>query len=205
MMISTTGLSVDTVLKEDYVTIRPGAETTTPAGLTLVCTNNVNQTTDYTTTSASASAYTWDLYPANAGTVANNGATCTITWANNWYGTASLRVRGTNDCGLGAWTEYMDILCTSCVGVDEKESSQPVSVYPNPASANMNVSVNTGTSDVLTLKLLNSLGAAVYTQTISTSGKLNHAINVSKLSEGMYFLVVEGKKLNYTQKVTVQH
>jgi hypothetical protein len=69
----------------------------------------------------------------------------------------------------------------------------------------MNVSVNTGTSDVLTLKLLNSLGAAVYTQTISTSGKLNHAINVSKLSEGMYFLVVEGKKLNYTQKVTVQH
>jgi len=204
MMISTTGLSVDTVLKEDYVTIRPGAETTSPAGLTLVCTNNINQTTDYTTISASASTYIWDLYPANAGSVANNGATCTITWANNWYGTASLRVRGTNDCGLGPWTGYVDILCTSCVGVDEKEITQPVSVYPNPASADMNVSVNTGVSDVFTLKLMNSLGTVVYNQTISTSGKLNHTINVGKFAEGMYFLVVESKNLNYTQKVTVQ-
>jgi hypothetical protein len=98
----------------------------------------------------------------------------------------------------------MDILCTSCVGVDEKETAQPVSVFPNPASSNVNVSVNTGTSDILTLKLMNSLGTVVYNQTISTSGKLNHSINVGKFAEGMYFLVLEGKNLNYTQKVTIQ-
>lgn len=205
ILVTKTGLETDSVVKNDFVTIRPGAITTTPVGLTLVCTNNNNQTTDYTTTSASATSYTWELYPATAGTVTNNGASCTIKWVNNWYGTASLRVRGANDCGFGPWTEFMDMTCTSCVGIDERDQSQPVTVYPNPASKEMNVSVNNGTSEVLTLKLMNSLGTVVYTEKITTSGKLNHSINVGRLAEGMYFLNVEGKKLNYSQKVTVQH
>ena len=49
IMITKTGLDTDSVVKDDYVTIRPGAITTTPVGNTLVCTNNLNQTTDYTT------------------------------------------------------------------------------------------------------------------------------------------------------------
>jgi hypothetical protein len=99
----------------------------------------------------------------------------------------------------------MDITCTTCVGIDEKEQSQPVTVYPNPASKDMNLTVNTGTAEVLTLKLMNSLGTLVYTETLSTTGKINHAINVGRLPEGMYFLNVEGKKLNFSQKITVQH
>ncbi len=205
IMVTQTGLTTDSVVKNDYVTIRAGAVTTTPAGNNLVCTNNVNQTTDYTTSCPSATSFTWDLYPANAGTITNNGVSCTVLWANNWYGTASIRVRGTNDCGMGPWTEYMDIVCTTCVGVDEKEQAQPVSVYPNPASKDMNVSVNTGTAETITLKLMNSLGTVVYTEKINTTGKLIHAINVGRLAEGMYFLNIEGKKLNYSQKVTVQH
>jgi hypothetical protein len=204
IMITKTGLETDSVIKNDYVTINPGANTTTPTGLTLVCTNNVNQTTDYTTVSTGAASYIWDLYPANAGTITNNGASCTIHWVNNWNGTASLRVRGSNDCGLGPWTEYMDIVCTSCVGVEEKDEAQ-VSVYPNPASRDMNIAINTGTSDQFTVKLMNALGTVVYTEKISSNGKINHTVNVGKFAEGMYFLNVEGKKLNYSQKVTVQH
>lgn len=204
IMVTKTGLEVDSVVKSNYITINPGAITTTPSGNTLVCTNNLNQTTDYTTTSASANTYTWELYPAAAGTLTNNGASCTVLWTNNWYGTASIRVRATNDCGLGPWTEFMDITATTCVGIDENKA-QPVSVYPNPASSEMNVAVNNGIADVLTVKLMNALGTVVYTEKVNTSGKIDHSINVSKLAEGMYFLNVEGKKLNYSQKVTVQH
>jgi hypothetical protein len=68
----------------------------------------------------------------------------------------------------------------------------------------LNVSINTGTTDDISVKLMNSLGTVVYNQTLSTSGKLNHSINVGKFAEGMYFLVVEGKKLAYSQKVTIQ-
>lgn len=205
LMVTKTGLETDSVVKDAYITIRPGALTTTPSGNTLVCTNNVNQTTDYTTTSPAASTYTWELYPSNAGTITNNGASCTILWTNNWNGTASLRVRGTNDCGLGPWTEFMDITCTSCVGIEEKDQAQPVSIYPNPASREMNVAINTGTADVFSVKLMNALGTVVYNEKVSSNGKINHSINVGKLAEGMYFLSIEGKKLNYSQKITVQH
>jgi hypothetical protein len=204
-LITTTGLDVDTVVKTGFVTVRPGAIVTIPTGNTLICTNNPNQTTDYTTTSAAATSFQWELYPSNAGTITNNGVSCTIHWVTNWYGTASIRVRGSNDCGFGAWTEFMDLNCTSCVGIDEKDQVQPVSVYPNPASKDMNISVNTGTNEVLTLTLVNTLGKAVYNKTMSTTGKLNHTLNVSGLAEGIYFLNIQGKKLNYSQKVTVQH
>jgi len=204
-MITKTGLDSDTVLKTNYVTIMPGAVTTTPTGLTLVCTNNVNQTTTYTTTCPAASSYEWELYPTTAGTITNNGLTCTVLWKNNWNGIASIRVRGTNDCGVGEWTDYVDITCTSCVGVDKVDAASPVSVYPNPASNNMNISINSGTSEILKVKMLNALGNVVYSSSVSTSGKLNHAINVGKLSEGIYFLTDEGKNLNYSHKITVQH
>ncbi len=205
VMVTKTGLAVDSVIKPAYVNIRPGAATTMPTGNTLVCTNNVNQTTDYTTTSTSATSYNWELYPANAGTITNNGASCTITWTNNWYGTASIRVRGTNDCGLGSWTPYMDVICTTCVGVQEKEQAKQVNVYPNPASKDMNLTINSGTSEILTVKLMNAVGTVVYNEKVSINGKINSTINVSRLAEGMYFLIVEGKNLNYSQKVTIQH
>ena len=203
-MVTKTGLHTDSIVKSNYVTIRPGAETTTPTGNTLVCTNNVNQTTDYTTISPSGTTFVWDLYPANAGTVTDNGASCTIHWANNWNGTASLRVRASNDCGLGDWTDYMDIICTSCVGLDESQA-QAVRVYPNPASKDLNVLITTGISDNLTLKLMNAVGKVVYTRIVNTTGNLNQSIDVRSLNDGMYFINIEGKKLNYSQKVTIQH
>ncbi len=99
----------------------------------------------------------------------------------------------------------MDMVCTSCLGVNETDQSQPVTVYPNPASKNINVSVNTITNEVLKLKFMNALGTVVYAETIDNSGKLTRSINVEGLADGIYFLKLEGKKLNYSQKVTVQH
>jgi PKD repeat protein len=199
-LITKTGLTVDTVTKEDYVNIRPGALVSDPTGLSLVCTNNLGQTTDYTTASTTASSFEWQLYPTSAGTVVNNGATCTIQWVHNWYGTASIRVRGSNDCGYGDWTQYMDISCTSCVEVEENPQ-QAVTVYPNPASKEMNLTLNTSNQQVA-VKLINALGKVVYEEKVNTA---KHSINVSRIPAGMYFLAVEGNNLNYTQKVTIQH
>ncbi len=204
-LVTRVGSHFDTITKHNYVTIRPGAVCTAPTGALKICNNNLNQTTTYTTSSPAAVSYEWDIYPAAAGTLTPNGEACAVHWTNGWYGTASLRARGTNDCGLGDWSEYVDILATSCVGVDKTETSTPVSIYPNPAAANMNVTINTGTSEVLKVKMINSLGNVVYQEMVSTSGKINHVINVAKLAEGFYFLNVEGKNLSYSQKVTVQH
>jgi hypothetical protein len=95
--------------------------------------------------------------------------------------------------------------CSICVGLDKAEESNLFSVYPNPASDALNVSFNTGTSEVMKLKLINSLGNVVYTETLRTTGKISHTINVGVLAEGMYFLNVQGKNMNYSRKVIVEH
>jgi hypothetical protein len=204
IMVTKTGLDTDSVVKNDYVTIRPGAIATVPTGNTLVCTNNLNQTTDYTTVSASAVNYEWQLWPTEAGTITNNGASCTIHWTHNWYGISSLRVRASNDCGLGPWTEYMDITCTTCTGMEPNEADM-LKVYPNPASSELNISLSAVETGNVNVMLMNALGKVVYKTSLNTSGKLNHTINVSSLNEGVYFLSLEGKTTNITRKVTIQH
>lgn len=95
--------------------------------------------------------------------------------------------------------------CTPRVGIDKAEESDIFSVYPNPASDALNISFNTGTAEILKLKMINSLGNLVYNETISTTGKVDHTINVGMMAEGMYFLNVQGKNLNYSHKVSVLH
>ena len=81
---------------------------TTPQGTAALCVNPSNQT--YTTTgAANTTGFVWDLTPASAGVVTNNGASCVIDWDNAFIGVAQLKVRGTNTCGSGAWTPSLNI------------------------------------------------------------------------------------------------
>lgn len=91
------------------------------------------------------------------------------------------------------------------VGLNEAEESNLFSIYPNPASNVLNISFSAGTSEVVKLKMINSFGNAVYTETLCTTGKVNHSINVGKLAGGIYFLNVQVKNMNYTRKVIVKN
>jgi len=203
-MVTTTGLHTDSIVKPGFITVSPGAATSTPDGSNKVCTNNANQTTTYTTLCPGATSYEWEVYPTGAGTITNNGASCTVLWTNNWYGTASIRAQATNSCGVGDWSDYFDVKCATCVGVEDFDA-QGVKVFPNPASTEMNVLVKTSTPEDFTLKLVNSVGNVVYTKAFNSTGSINHNFDIKNFADGMYFLRVEGKKQNYTQKVTIKH
>ena len=204
-LITTTGLDSDTVTKADYVNIRPGAEVTVPVGPPIVCTNNSAASTIYSTTSSSATQYVWDFYPATgAGTLVNNGATATVNWVHNWFGIASIRVKGVNDCGDGEWSEYMDISAVNCTGVETTASTQPVSVYPNPASKELNVVLTCKNPDLVEVRLMNAVGKVVANDNVQVIGKAVSTLNVSRLPEGMYFLSVTGRDLKASQKITIQ-
>ena len=45
-------------------------------------------------------------------------------------------------------------MCSTCVGLDKAEKSDIYSVYPNPASDALNISFNTGTAEILKLKMI---------------------------------------------------
>lgn len=85
-----------------------------------------------------------------------------------------------------------------------KELSNEVRVlnaYPNPASDNLFVNINS--SAAITLELVDALGQVVYQNTVS-GNNTTHNINVSTLSSGMYFLKASNAQGTYTQKVDVK-
>jgi hypothetical protein len=203
-LITTTGLSIDTITKAGYITVNPGSILSTPDGPGVVCTDHVFTSTY--TTEGSASTYIWEIFPATgAGTLTPDGATCTVNWTPEWTGTASIRVRGSGECGTGEWTGYRDILAKTCVGLDETKASLPLSVYPNPADATVNIVMNANSADIVSIKLINALGKVVYSENgMKISGATNKSINTSSLPQGAYMLKIEGNSFNASTKVTIQ-
>jgi len=203
-LITTTGLTNDTVTKAGYITVNAGAVLTTPDGPDIACTNYVFQTSTYTTT-GSSNTYNWEIIPAEAGTLISDSSSCTVTWTPAWTGTASIRVQGTNDCGVGEWTANKDIIAQICTGLNESQVNLPLSVFPNPANANINIVMNAGSADQVNINLINSLGKVVYTENnVNISGVATRSIKTSSLPQGVYVLKIEGDSFKASAKVNIQ-
>jgi PKD repeat protein len=103
------GNAQGTMSKSAYISVTsvPGTAET-PSGSNAMCLNPPNQ--NYTTGNlANTTGYIWDLIPTTAGTLTPSGTSCTIDWDNTFTGSAQLKVRGTNACGPGAWSNLFPI------------------------------------------------------------------------------------------------
>lgn len=101
------GNSSETETKYNYITVleTPG-QANTPDGDDSVCTG---MTYNYTTDAVQyAQAYDWEIDPANAGTITWEDTLATMTVADNWTGDFTLRVRASNVCGDGDWSDYFE-------------------------------------------------------------------------------------------------
>lgn len=78
----------------------------TPSGPAIICQNS--GTSEYTTGAVTgASGYTWELIPANAGTITGSWTLGTVIWSPSFSGTAQIKVKATNECGISAFSpEY---------------------------------------------------------------------------------------------------
>lgn len=204
-LITKTGLVYDTIIKQGYLTVKPGAELTMPEGPYEVCTEHHNAVTTYSTSGDNITDYTWDIYPADAGVITNNGSSCSVAWSNTFDASeiASIRVKGVNDCGEGEWTPYVDITGVDCTGAFIPEKPKAFEVYPNPASNYINVVMNPATSETVKLTIVNALGKVVYSENILLNGTTYKNINTNTLSKGLYFVHAEGKQFKAVQKIAI--
>lgn len=75
-------------------------------------------------------------------------------------------------------------------GTDENELENSFNLYPNPTNNQMTINYTVNTSDNnVSLKIFDVIGNIVYEQYLGekSTGKYNDVINVSNLSNGMYF------------------
>ncbi|MEJ2595665.1 MAG: PKD domain-containing protein, partial [bacterium] len=100
----TNGETEMTELKNDYIIVQETPEqANAPEGDEEVCTGNIYLYTcdevDY------AANYEWELSPEEAGTLTWDLNEAQLETPSEWTGDFTLRVRASNDCGTGAWSE----------------------------------------------------------------------------------------------------
>jgi hypothetical protein len=144
------------------------------------------------TGSQNAADYDWNF---GDGVTVNNGpASISHTYTND--GTFSVTVTLSNDCGTETYTQSITI--TDVTGIGEN-TIEGLTVYPNPASDNVTVSVPNGeTSGISVYNVSGSLVQSAADFHATTT------VDVSQWQKGIYFLHITNQGKTSVTKLVVQ-
>ncbi len=153
------------------------------SGLTLVCDD---EQADYSVEEITGSTYVWDVVGgdivAGAGT-----STITVMWGNP--GDGSVMVTQTSAESCEGVSELYDVTIDDCIGIDESINNHEFSLYPNPASTNIELVFNEKAGLTYTVVVYNSVGQVITEIKGVTFGeKQNIKIDVSKYQSGIYIV-----------------
>ncbi len=201
---TTAGSCTNTMNGSAIVTIDPTVPSAPamPVGPTNVWSGST-PTTDYTTTGGQyASSYSWEVSPAEAGTITGTSATGTATWNPAYTGPATVKVKSVNSCGSSTLSADFAITVTAGgVGMTEPASGSLVGLFPNPATGRVTlVPVRNMVADI---RLFNSLG----TEVLSLTGAVlngNYTVDLSGLKAGIYFFRISNQEYRQNIKLVVR-
>ena len=92
------------------------------------------------------------------------------------------------DAGLDAsGTGFCDQVV---VGIEEGSALDALSIYPNPAIDNLQVSWSKGTNGEVSYQVYSTNGALVHTQIEQSENVINHNLNIKNLEKGAYVLKI---------------
>lgn len=83
--------------------------------------------------------------------------------------------------------------------------TQTVSVFPNPTTGKLLIQWDASAAKTATVNVTNIAGQVVYSTQLNINGAQRSEINLSTLSDGLYFMNILSGDMNYTQKVSIQH
>ena len=201
---TTSGNCTNTMTGSAVVAIDPTAPATpgAPVGPASVYSGST-PTTDYTTSGGQyATTYSWEVTPAEAGTMNGSTTTGTATWSPVFTGSASVKVKSVNSCGVSSFsTNFTVAVAAGGVGVQEHGGSKLISIFPNPASGSVTViPVRTMNADI---RIYNSLGSEVVSQPdVNLTG--SYRMDISSLQAGIYFIRISSQDVRQTLKLVVQ-
>jgi PKD repeat protein len=157
-------------------------------------------TDDYTTTgSPNANLYSWEIEPADAGTLTQNNVTCTVDWTDYWEGTATIKVKAINDCGESEYSAGFDVWVI--IEDVRNVASENISVYPNPTSGQLNINFGKYTGQSFDVRIINSLG-----ETVLELKNLSEESGIMLQNQelGIYFIFVSNSSVNFYEKIILK-
>lgn len=167
------------------------AQTAPTAAYSTTITANV---VDFTNLSTNGTSYNWDFGDGSTSTSLNT----THTYSALGTYTVCLTVTGANGC--------IDTTCQSIsiisLGLQDLSTSGQISVYPNPVNDQLTVKFSaTSSGQSWLLKLTDMAGQVVAEKKISNVLAGEYNWNVSSLSAGVYFMILESGNQKFIQKV----
>ena len=124
----------------------------------------------------------------------------TSTYAPIENGTYSLTV--TQGSCTSEFAEDYEVMW---VGIAEQFANQAVKIYPTPNQGRFTLEINVATPEVLSMKVFDAANAIVYQEeNIMVNGPFKNQVDLGNLSNGIYFMVIEGSTQHYFQKVVIQ-
>ena len=151
----------------------------------------------YTTAAlANSDFYTWEISPANAGSINGTDTIATVTWNPSNLGNATIRVRSVNGCGESGWSEGKTTRVDNTVGITEPSEQTAILVYPNPNDGTFAIKSPQAINKVI---LMDALGKTI-DEVIAP--KPEHRYEY-KLAEGVYLVHVYIGEAEYVRKIVV--
>jgi hypothetical protein len=171
----------------------------------------------------------WNAIPASPSNVTNavwswgDGASSYSLYTSHQYSTAGtydICLSVTVACGASAsycapYYVYkgsgasdivnVDVIDPATVGLSENKNNRSIlSIYPNPASGEVNVTINGLEPAAATLSVFNIVGSRVYVKESPVSnGVLDEDIDLKTIVNGVYFIQVTSGTNNYTKKIVI--
>ncbi len=109
----------------------------------------------------------------------------------------------TNGYGNNVYVDNINIV-SNPVGLRENNSFSVVSIYPNPASTEANIKINSNVTELATIKVYNTLGQLLLTLNSElVTGENELKINTSDLANGVYNVEISSKIGKIVQKLSV--
>lgn len=148
------------------------------------------------------------------GTLTGGGSFCTQTNGQDYYGKVSFHwtSNGTTTAEqLKPWLDPTNSNVNTLTGtyypcandVEEHALSNLVSVYPNPSTGILNLSISDNNIEDLSITVHNMIGEVVYTGKVY-SGVENFSINLSDEANGVYLVTVISSEQSISKKVIIE-
>lgn len=92
-----------------------------------------------------------------------------------------------------------------CLGISEVINGVFVEIFPNPSNGNFTVKLQSSKNEELELKVFNSLGSIVYSETdIQFTNSFSRTIDLKGNPEGLYFVKLSSGETNYVKKIIIR-
>ena len=149
---------------------------------------------------ATAPAANLSFQPSQASDWRND----TVDLASMANSYALIRFANINDYGNNLYIDNVNIENDNIAGVGSAVQIPVISVFPNPASAQVNVNIKNLASRKLTLTLMDSQGREVLIRSFEkTNDVFTQMLDVSKCTKGIYMLRIAGDEKVYNLRLAI--